>query len=459
MFNFRRRPASFSTSYYSPRQKKKRRSSVWWLAAIPVGLIGLEILLRIGTSLSGHQAELDSYVGEPSIVTAYRLKPLNQSGQPIQGVPSQGRLVAQQSALTGYRLVGNQQNPFVKINAQGFRADQPIDSNKPQNEIRILLLGGSTAFGQLSSSNHSTIAYQLEKRLNQQVQDQKTNSKQFRPDVLPYYADELEKALKLPPKIRESQYRVINAAVPGYASGNILSQLASHLLTYKPDVIILVDGYTDLLLPSSQEATTLVDTDSLLANATGHFFSSLSQGIQDGFGSLYLVRGIEKWLIQPQPSIESLVDPLDASHQPLADRFAPTPEEQTRRIDRYTRNLEQIAHLASASNAMLLVGLQPELSHRHNPSAREKQVLDQLGTRYTQHVQDSYQQLAGSIAQAKKAVPGLTTIDLQTAFDGVAGDAFQDTVNLTDRANQALADRLYDVIAPKLQVQPKPFGG
>lgn len=460
MFNLRRRTSSsYSSSYYGSRKKKQRIPKLWIIAAIPLGILALEILLRMGTSILGKSDELTAYVGEPEIAANYHLKPLNQAGQSMQGISGHGSLAIQETPLTGFKLVGNQKNDAVQINAQGFRSGDAVNLTKPKNEVRIFVLGGSSAFGQFNSSNQSTFATLLEARLNQQVQEQKSNTKKFRPDVLPYYADELEKALKLPPKIRDGQYRVINAAVPGYTSGNTLTQVASQILAYQPDVLVVMNGYGDLLLPSSQEAASIEVTDRLLSDASGHFIASLSQGMGDFFSSLYLVKSVQYWLLKPQSSIEQLVDPLSSSTQGLGDRLATKPEELNLRVDRYGKYLLQLARLSGASKASLVVALQPEVTQRESLTTKEKQLVDRLGSNYQQRVQAGYQQLQKTVEQVNKQVPGLTTAKLQDALNQVQGDAFQDPIHLTDSANQAIADRLYDTIVTQLQVQPKPFTG
>jgi lysophospholipase L1-like esterase len=459
MFNLRRsRPSLASSSYYGSRKKKGKLPKPVILAAIPVTLCLAELGLRVFAGMTGQSADLDAYVGAPAIVNAYQLKPLSESGQPIQGIPHQGSLAAIDSPLTGYRLAPNQKSKVVQINGQGFRANHNLALAKPQNEVRIFVLGGSTAFGKMSSGNAATFTQQLETRLNQQVQEQKQSLKKFRPDVLPYFADELEKALKLPPKIRDAQYRVINAAVPGFTSGNSLSQLTAQVLRYQPDLIVMVNGYEDLLLPSSQEAGSLAITNAIAENATGRFFSHLSEGIKGFFWNFYLVKSIPYWITKPEPAVELIVDHNGRSNQALGDRI-PNDKELELRVQRYRDNMQQIARLSQAAKIPLIVSLQPELSQRSNLSDSETQLLKSLGNQYNQRVQAGYQQLVQSLESLKKNHPNLLTVKLTDSYNNLPGDAFQDTIHLTDEAQQVMGDRLYDAIAPRLQVQPKPFAG
>lgn len=460
MFSKRRSKSSWSLSSKSYRSRRKRSiPTSWLLASIPLGILGLELLLRILMALLGKGGEIDSYRAEPPLNNQYRLAYHNQSGQSIQGLPSTGQLVVQQSAA-GYQLKPNQQNPAIALNPQGFRTNQPLEVSKPKNEVRILVLGGSTAFGTLAQNNDATFAQQLEKQLNQQVLDQRNNSKSFRPDVLPYFADEQEKALKLPPRIREAQYRVINAAVPGYTSGNSLAQL-SHLLAYQPDAIVLLDGYGDLLLPSNQPIATIPHLDRLTSNAANHLLSTLSTGLSQFIQQFYIIKLPAFFLTKPKPTVEAVVDPSETNTGALRDRLPKDEAELKRRSDRYQTNLQQISLLAAGAKIPVLYALQPELAHRSASSITksEKSLLDSLGKDYGDRIDKSYKSLQSAAENAKKNSPNLIILKNKERIDRIKGDVFLDPIHLTLEGHRAIAEQLYEAIAPKLQVEAKPFSG
>ncbi|MBE9009003.1 SGNH/GDSL hydrolase family protein [Pseudanabaenaceae cyanobacterium LEGE 13415] len=429
----------------------------WIVLSVPLVLIGLELLARLAVGVTGKTAELNAFQGEPLNVTAYRLRFLDQKGNAFDGLPDHGQLTAKRSPMLGYRLMSNQQSPVWKINEQGFRADQPISVDKPKDEVRIFVLGGSAAFGQLSSNNQNTIAAQLEARLNQQVAAQKATPAKFRPDTLPYFADELEKALKLPPRIREARYRVINAAVPGYASGNELAKLAFEVLPYKPDAIVLMNGYSDLLLPSASEGVDVPEVESLMESAPRHLMTSWGNQLNDFFHQFYLVKGIEYLVFRPHMAFKQLIPPTDT---PVQDRLTTDNQELDRRVDRYRQNVHQVSRLASASKIPLFVALQPEVSLRASkPAGREKEILQQLGSRYPDQIKSGYGKLQSAIEQVKRDTPGTSTLNLTETVNATQGEVFQDAIHLTDSANGAIANRLYDAIVPRLHVQPKPYTG
>lgn len=442
--------SSYSSSSYG------RKPKFPWLKvlpiAIPVGLLLLELLLRVGVGMAGKANDLNRYEGESAELTNYRLHWLNDAGQPIDGLANRGRLQAKRSDLLGYRLVGNQKLDGITINSQGFRADEPIEPTKPKTEIRIIVLGGSMAFGQMSPSNATTFTSILEQRLNQQVEQQRQDASKFRPDVLPFFADELDKAMALPPRIRSGRYRVINAAVPGYSSANELAQLIHQAWTYQPDWVVVVNGYGDLLLPQSQQAA-IAPINGLLSNSLGHWLGSMKQDLSHRLGQLYLAKVPHYWLAKPQGPQWSI---------PLVEgdltRQLPDTKSLEPRLARYRQNLERIAQVLSAAKVPLIVALQPEVNHRTSPTAPEKAIVQALGKPYTDRLTPAYSRLT-AIHQELKQRYGLKTLDLNQGIAGLSSTAFVDPIHLTSEANSAVAAQLYETIAPQLQVQPKPFVG
>ncbi len=443
--------SSYSSSSYG------RKPKFPWLKvlpiAIPVGLLLLELLLRLGVGMAGKAPELNRYEGESAELTNYRLHWLNDAGQPIDGLPNRGRLNAKRSDLLGYRLVGNQKLDGITINSQGFRADEPIEPTKPKDEIRIIVLGGSMAFGQMSPSNATTFSSILEQRLNQQVEQQRKDSSKFRPDVLPFFADELDKAMALPPRIRSGRYRVINAAVPGYSSANELAQLVQQAWTYQPDRVIIVNGYGDLLLPQTQQAAT-APINHLLNQSFGHWMGAMQQDLSHRLGQLYLAKVPQYWLAKPQDQLQWSIPLVEGN----LTRQIPDAQSLEPRLARYRQNLERIAQVLTAAKVPLILALQPELSHRTSPTAPEKAIAQPLGKPYTDRVTPAYSRLK-AIHQDLKQRYGLSTLDLNQSVAGLASTAFVDPIHLTPEANSAVAGQIYETIAPQLQVQPKPFVG
>ena len=452
MFKSRRR------SYRQPRRRPFSLLVVIPLA-IPLLLILLEVLARLFIGVMGKNAELATYEGEPPIVTAYRLKFLDQTQQPYDGLSDHGHLAAQRRLAVGYSLVGNQKNKFWRINEQGFRDDDPVPLAKPKNEIRIFLLGGSTAFGQWNANNQATLASSLEARLNERVAQQKRSPSEYRPTTLPFYKPELLKALALPLRLREGQYRVINAAVPGYTSGNELAQLTLQILPYSPDAVVVLDGYTDLMLPSNQAQTDIPNIESFLNNAPGHFWIYLTGQFKQWVTDTYLVKAIRYWLLRPQPSVSQLSLMAIDDAEPLEQHLASDSAELERRVARYRDRLKQMVSLTTGARIPLIVAIQPEITGRSQAklSPREQAVLKELGPVYKQRVQAGYAELAQVSQQLQKAFPkNVRTLYLYKFYENFPDPAFYDAVHLTQKANASLAEQVYRVMIglPKLQITP-----
>lgn len=451
---------SYRSSYRKPRPTIPL---ALFLLAIPLVLILLELITRLLVGITGNSEKLATYEGEPSIVTAYRLKFLGQSQQPYDGLSDHGYLAAQKSLAGGYGLVGNQQSNFWRINAQGFRDNDPVPLAKPKNEIRIFLLGGSTAFGQWNTNNQATLASKLEARLNARVDQQRRSPEKYRPLAWPYFKSELDKALTLPPRIRDGQYRVINAAVPGYASGNTRAQLALQILPYNPDVILVLDGYTDLTLPSREAQTDIPELESFLSNASGHFWTALTRQWQDVVTNTYLIKAIHYWLLRPQPSVSQLTLALNPEAKSLEQHLTADSAELERRVTRYRQHLREMIRLTTAGQIPVLIALQPEITGRTNkPSPQEQELLNTLSPDYKQQVQTGYAKLAQANQQLEKAFPkNVKTLNFYKVYDNFSNPAFADAIHLTEAGNAVLSERFYRAITviPKLQViLPKPPG-
>lgn len=445
--------------------KRKPRRRPWYFYAIPlVGIpIGLEILARLLFGFTGlDQAFSNELSDQAKRVQAYQLGFLSPDGQPYNDLPNQGQLQAVRNPLMGYQLLPQQQSEYWTINPQGFRDDEPLAPTKNPNEVRIFVLGGSMAFGQLSSSNQSTLASQLETLLNNQVKQQQENPNQFQPAVLPYTADEVAKVLQRPARIPERQYRVVNAAVPGYASGNDLAMLFQQVAAYNPDMVILLNSYEDLLLPSSYSGADVPGLDALIAGERETAEDHLGQTVQDWFNRLYLVQGVQHYILQSPNTEEVKAIPLNltVTKEPLAQSLASDDAELKARIDRYKNHLLQMVRWSSATRKRLLIGIQPELSSRpaDQMPSQEKAILEQLGDNYSQRIQTGYTQLVSAAQQATQASANAKVLDLHKLYANSKEPAFQTPTSLTDNAYKILADRFYKTIIQQLAIEPKPYG-
>ena len=104
----------------------------------------------------------------------------------------------------------NQHYETININSHGFRGNE-FTIDKPQNTFRIFMVGGSTIYGAGATSDDKTIPGYLQKKF-----------------------DEIN--LKV---------EVINAGISGAESNREMYLIKNFLHKYKPDLIVVYDGWND----------------------------------------------------------------------------------------------------------------------------------------------------------------------------------------------------------------------
>lgn len=448
---------------FNTRRKKRRQRRFIWLWLLVSGVLSLlvlELITRIFIDITGKRAEFADTIGEPELTEAYQLKLLNEAGETYPGSSESGSLVAQRSLSVGYELVENQDSPYWEINEQGFRDSEPLTVAKPEGEIRIFLLGSSTAFGYGSSSNQNTISELLELRLQERLQQQQNAPQLYKPDVLPLDEEAGAEALKKPSKIKSGNYRVINAAVPGYGTGNQLAQLALQVIKYQPDLILVLNGYEDLMLSGDETATQIPQLEEYLDDAPSYFLASVNKLLQPIEEKSYLVQILQDSVFKQQDITEDTFVFLNKTGQELASIAPQDKEELQRRIDRYFQNHKQVVSLATGANAAVIVATQPEITGR-NPSRltpTEGEIVTQLGRTYIQTIKDTYPRFVGANRYLAQIFPkNVKAIDMYNLKDEYPAPSFIDAIHLTETANAMVADQFYYAIAsfPKMQVTSK----
>lgn len=270
--------------------------------------------------------------------------------------------------------------------------------------------------------------------------------------------------MKLPPKIREGNYRVINAAVPGYTSGNELAQLALKILPYQPDLIVVLDGYGDLMLPSDSPQTEIPQIDEFLADAKGHFRNSLNlsfdqwlqnTGLYKTFHSL--TNSSEKINAAPETSLV-----INNNNKPLKHYLPDNQDELKRRVDRYRENHKRLISMAARSGIPVVLAIQPEITSRpvEKLSSDEKAIRDRLGKDYIDEFPKAYNEFVKATQQLGNTYPkNVKVVNFYHSNGAFPTPMFADTIHLTDKANTVLAEKLYHAITAweKIQIIPQNF--
>ena len=444
---------------FSNRRQVRRRFP-WFgaIASLALLLLALELLTRIFVDLGGNRGKFTGSEGGSDITQAYHLDFV--SPEQIPQADKGNSLLATSSLSVGYELVGDRTSKFWQINPQGFRDRAPVPLVKPKDEIRIFLLGNSTAFGYGNIDNAATISAQLEQRLQQRLQQQKASPQLYKSDILPADKAKSVNALAKPAKIKPGNYRVINAAVPGYASGNELAQLALKILEYKPDLILVMDGYVDLMLPSEEKVTPVPLEESVgtKPNTVGAYLDRLLEPIQK---NSYLVKIAQNRGQDSQKTDEPADFMLEEQSSNLVRHLPADELELQKRVDRYIEHQKQILNLSAAAQAPLAIALQPEITGR-DPSLltpTEGEIATELGRTYIKRMREIYPVAIAASQQLAKAYPkNLKVIDLYHMSDKYPSPSFTDPIHLNEEANKKVAEQLYYAISSlsKMQVAPEP---
>ncbi len=451
---------------FTTRRKKRRQqrfSLVLLLFSGLLGLVVLELATRIILDVKSKRAETTQTNDDQSILDSYQLKFLDSeqtNPQPTNStdasakITNQENLLAQRALSVGYKLVPNQKNEYWQINDKGFRDRQPLPIVKPANEIRIFLLGSSTAFGYGSLSDQKTISELLETRLNKRVNQQKSSPGLYQPAILPADPALRANALKKPAKIKTGNYRVINAATPGYVSGNQLAQLALEVMSYKPDILVVFNGYEDLMLPEDQKARQIPSEENFL-DTLGHLQAFTYKLLKPIEKYSYLVRWVQTKVVKPEDIAKETIEISNKTGQQLAELAPQDPESLQLRINRYFHNHQQIASLSAGSNTGVLFVTQPEITGR-NPAKltpTEGEITTQMGRTYIQSIKDNYPRFAGANKHVAKLFPHVKDLNLYKISDQYPSPSFIDAIHLTEAANAMVAEQIYQQVSGLDQIK------
>ncbi len=400
----------------------------WWQGALLImgGCLALVLVLEILLRLFGG----NFLTINPTLAEQYQLTLATAQGETIVGSPPQGLKVKFSSPLP-YQLVPNQSSPYWQINSQGMRDKEPVPQAKPPQELRIFLLGGSTAFGNYAPNNETTIGELLEQKLQTRVAEQRQFPQKFQPPVLPFFIEQVEAALNLPPRIPDRTYRVINSAVPGYTSKEELSLVSHEILRFQPDYLIILDGYADLLQPQVLSS----QLDFWLQHPGIHFRQTLMKRMAQAWEQLAIVRLVKK--LSPPAPLPLTAQKLDPN---WLDRW-----------QQYRFHLKQIAKLSQGKP--LLIIIQPEItgnSPRNTPE--EQKILNNLDQSYRQVISQSLGSLNPD--NLKADLPQATIRNYYNIFQKFSPPAFVDPIHLTAEGNQYLADRIFAEVVNTLRLSP-----
>lgn len=329
-------------------------------------------------------------------------------------------------AYRGYRLRPHYKDNGTEHNAQGFRRSKSVTQKKHNGMYRIILMGGSTAYGMPASgvfgtypiSNNETIDYYLELFLNK------------------VWGQQL--------------FEVINAAVPGYSTHQHLIYLNQELLAYGPDMVIFLDGHNDhyILDKNHKQFQVNYRTDHIqeknnptALGVSEHLLSYLATKSWFGLGLMISLERIGSW----------------KAVKVHANKLAGN-------IEHYEEIAEETVLKMIKRNVLILkderiipvVLLQPELAlfQEKRLTAAEQELLE-IELRYRQ---EGYRELLDDVNKKASRMISLLAkeyqfffLDLRNVFKDLKEEAYIDYIHLSPAGARHLAEHVGRKIIPLIE--------
>ena len=285
-----------------------------------------------------------------------------------------------------FKARSNVKNATLSTNSFGLRAGDFKD--KTPGTYRIIVVGGSTAFGGMATSDKKTFTYRLEEILNN------------------------------PNSGFNRSFEVINAGVPSFNSMQELILIEMKLIELDPDMIIVVDGFNDAL--------TYLKRDS-------------RAGYPYLFKKLEKMTSTEAFLKERARKIRIIRKILEFFEKREALTKTTFDSEV---VKFYENNLNNICHLLNSYGIKPFLVFQPILDYKNPLSENEKTALEHdtsMSRKLLVKLCDELQKKARNVALTNNAL----YLDSRTIYDGIPDTLFMDDCHLNDKAQAILAEELY----------------
>ena len=321
-----------------------------------------------------------------------------------------GPLKLSLAPFTVYKNLPSQRTPAFTINSRGLRAEEGVEQDPSP---KIILLGGSGAFGFGVRTNQETIPYILERSMK--------------------------------------SHRVLNAGVVGFLSGQELTYLVTQLIDYRPGIVVAYDGWNDLF--------DTIYAPQRSANELGfcsNFFEFENQLVLSFPNSLWrliesvvmksrvcagFVHAFREYRARKAISDQLSADPSGIRKKSLLDSV----------VQNYTGNVRKMSLISHASGAKFIVVFQPEIGQKiHRTSEEEKLLRHAIGiTHYRDEFPALYREfLAKAKQQLTRDQVEWIDVNESTPFQESTDGLFIDIVHTNRRGNEIVAE----IILPRLQL-------
>ena len=302
----------------------------------------------------------------------------------------------------GWLGVPNTSLPTIQHNELGFR-DRPVEPRKP-NEIRVLVLGGSTAWGLGASSTAATVPGALERRLNDGT--------------------------------APASYRVMNGAFSGWSSRQERVALLELFGVFRPDLVIALTGYNDMLAMVEGAAQEFLQRPES---------AELGKAVEDNLRPMGTLRALRKvagtlgvWRLVVYVR-ERLGKGATSTRTAAYDRSV-----SEREMPRIAELYAEMASFLGRRGGRLVIAIQPEIYSTGKALTAEEQEVRRRYAARAKDVEPTFRRYRADLVRTLLAqrAAGLSVLDLQGVFDAHPEPVFIDDCHFNDEGYRTIAEAL-----------------
>ena len=282
----------------------------------------------------------------------------------------------------------NQKTDTVTINSHGFRGEEFEKEKTNDNEYRIFMVGGSVMYGVYATSDDTTISGYLQQFYNELTVDYSIH--------------------------------VINAGANTHESFAETNLVKNKILDFKPDLIVVLDGYNDLYSPIKREYHEPTVLDQI---------EQYSLIIRKYYKTIQFYEFVERvWTKQ-------------FDNEPRKQHSEDTMEEKALL---WKSRWEEVCELGEKENFKVIITLQPLLGVGNKVLTDWE--LRNVKELTNQNPASSYHVMQNKLKELETKCTA--TEDLTSIFDDEASLIYFDVGHMGDKGNGMIAKKIFDISSP-----------